>query len=134
MLSDKALNKYLSSLLHAAVFCRIHERPRPPTLATTSRQLPAAGLEEAAPRRRESVPFQRLAPARGSSRTNTSQTARSRRASRHADAAAPVSQEARDEAPGVSLVLGTSPPPSPRTAALDGASDGPLHTPGRHTA
>jgi hypothetical protein len=64
-----------------------------------------------------------------------------------------LSQEARNEVPAVSLALGTSPPPLMTTAdtrrvsllswvrrhdidyaAFDGASDGPPHTPGRHTA
>ncbi|KAJ7724966.1 hypothetical protein B0H14DRAFT_3519434 [Mycena olivaceomarginata] len=47
------------------------------------------------------------------------------------------SQEARNEVPAVSLAVGTSPPPRAHDiddATLDGASDGPPHMPGRHTA
>ncbi|KAJ7818327.1 hypothetical protein B0H14DRAFT_3473876 [Mycena olivaceomarginata] len=105
----------------SAVFCRIHERPRPPTLATTARQLPAARLEPAAPRRRrESIAFP--APRPRERELPHERLARQQEAAARLAALTPLppsptlSQEARDEALAVSLALGTSPPPSVTTA------------------
>ncbi|KAJ7789658.1 hypothetical protein B0H14DRAFT_2627015 [Mycena olivaceomarginata] len=105
----------------SAVFCCIHERPRPPTLATTARQLPAACLEPAAPRRhRESIAFpvprprERELPHECLARQ---QEAVARLAALTLLPPSPtLLQEARDKALAVSLALGTSPPPSVTTA------------------
>ncbi|KAJ7854988.1 hypothetical protein B0H14DRAFT_748825 [Mycena olivaceomarginata] len=94
--------------------------PRGP-LATTSRQLPAAGLEEAAPRpRREIVTFP--APCLCDRELPHEHLARQQEAAARLAALTPLppspmlSQEARDETLAVSLALGISPPPSVTTA------------------
>ncbi|KAJ7894158.1 hypothetical protein B0H14DRAFT_3426925 [Mycena olivaceomarginata] len=105
----------------SAVFCRIHERLCPPTLATTSRQLPAAHLEETAPRRRrESTAFPAPCPHKRElphERVTRQQEAAACLAALTLLPPSPtLSQEARDEAFAVSLTLGTSLPLSVTTA------------------
>ncbi|KAJ7350772.1 hypothetical protein DFH08DRAFT_1078900 [Mycena albidolilacea] len=116
--------------------------PRAPTPTTTSRQLPAAGLKEAAPRcRRESVAFPAPRPRERElphEHLARQQEAAARLATLTLLTPSPMlSQEVRNEVPAISLALGTSPPPRAHDiddAALDDASDGPPHTLGSHTA
>ncbi|KAJ7205446.1 hypothetical protein GGX14DRAFT_568782 [Mycena pura] len=105
----------------SAVFCRIHEPPLPPTVATTARRLSAARRLPAVPRRRrESIPFP--APRPRDKELPHERLARQQEAAARLAALTPLppsptlSQEAWDEALAISLALGTSPPPSVTTA------------------
>jgi hypothetical protein len=107
----------LQDVLSCPVHCFLPDprAPAPAPLATTSRQLPAAGLEGAAPRPRESVAFP--APRPCDRELPHEHLARQQEAAARLAALTPLppsptlSQEARDEALAVSLALGTSPPP-----------------------
>ncbi|KAJ7789382.1 hypothetical protein B0H14DRAFT_243620 [Mycena olivaceomarginata] len=102
----------------SAVCCYIHERPHPPTLATTSRQLPATHLEEATPRRRrESIAFPAPRPRK---RELPHEHLASQQESRCADAAAPIAntlaRSMRRDACHLSRPWDLAPPPSVTTA------------------
>ncbi|KAJ7810993.1 hypothetical protein B0H14DRAFT_3480102 [Mycena olivaceomarginata] len=108
-----------------------------PPPASKKQRLAAAAAARASP-------FQCLAPARGCERELPhEQLARQQEAAMCLAMLTPLpplpmlSQEARDEAPAISLALGTSLPLRAHdidNTALNSASDGPPHMPGHHTA